>query len=222
MRRRNSNSQTDFAMNYLSDSEYELYGLEPATAGALVAFASTLIDSHCRRPGLAITQYTERLRVVAGRNNARLTNLPLAIAQGADSPLVSARGRYAPPRRGECPTAWDDAAEISLVYSLPGTWVDLDVSSFDYFSGTGEISWLGNPLGLAFDEIEITYTAGFAVVPDAVKFACAQIVRNAQANPALNVRSGSLNAMHLEYFADSLLDATVQTMLAPHVAQKVG
>jgi hypothetical protein len=115
-----------------------------------------------------------------------------------------------------------ELAEIALVYALPGTWVDLNVSSFDYFAETGEVSWLGNPLGLAFDEIELTYTAGFAQVPDPVKFACAQLVRNAQATPALNVRAGTLNSMHLEYFSDTLIDSTVQGLLAPYVAQKVG
>jgi hypothetical protein len=55
-----------------------------------------------------------------------------------------------------------------------------------------------------------------------VKFACVQLVRNAQATPALNVKEGSLNEMHFTYFADTLLDSTVQVMLAPYVAQKVG
>ena len=92
----------------------------------------------------------------------------------------------------------------------------------DYFAETGEVSWLANPLGLQFQEIEITYTAGFDTIPDPIKFACAQIVRNAQATPALNVHASTLNSMHLEYFADTLVDARVQTMLAPYVAQKVG
>ena len=38
---------------------------------------------------------------------------------------------------------------------------------------------------------------------------------------ALNVREGSLNAMHFAYFADSLMDSTVREMLAPYVVQKV-
>ena len=46
--------------------------------------------------------------------------------------------------------SWQKSA---LVYSLPGTWVSLDVTTFDYFADTGEVSWLGSPLGLAFDEI---------------------------------------------------------------------
>ena len=68
----------------------------------------------------------------------------------------------------------------------------------------------------------VVYNAGFTTIPDPVKFACVQLVRNAQAMPALNVREGSLNAMHFAYFADTLLDSTVQTMLGPYVTQKVG
>jgi hypothetical protein len=209
-------------MNYLSDSEYESYGMEPATADSLVAAASTLINTYCRRPTFAIVQYTERIRIASGRNDLRLTFLPLAIAQGSNSPLVSGRARYAMPRRGDDTPLWDMMFQIAQVYSLPGTWVNVDVSTFDYFAETGEVSWLGNPLGLAFNEMELTYTGGFAQIPDPIKFACAQIVRNAQANPALNVKAGTLNAMRLEYFADTLLDTTVQTMLAPFAAQKVG
>ena len=167
-------------MNYLSDSEYETYGLESATPESFVAAASSLINTYCRRPTLAIIEFTERIRVFPGRNNVQLTNLPLAALPGANSPLVSGRGRYA------STTAWRryhnvGVTQIALVYSLPGTWVNLDLSTFDYFADTGEVSWLGGPLGLAFDEIELVYTAGFSQVPDPVKFACAQLVKNAQA-----------------------------------------
>ena len=209
-------------MNYLADSEYESYGMEPSTAESLVAAASTLIDTYCRRRTFAITQYVERVRIAPERNNLRLTYLPLVIAQGVSSPLVSGRARYAMPRRGEDTTLSDMLLQIATAYQLPGTWSDVDVSTFDYFADTGEVTWLGNPLGLAFNEMELTYTAGFAQIPDPIKFACAQIVRNAQANPALNVKAGTLNQMRLEYFSDTLLDSTVQTMLAPFAAQKVG
>jgi len=209
-------------MNYLSDSEYESYGMEPATEQSLVAAASTLINTYCRRQTLAVQQYIERIRIAPDRNDLRLTYLPLAIAQGASSPLISGRARYGMPRRGEDTTLWDMMYQIATAYQLPGTWINVDVSTFDYFADTGDVSWLGNPLGLAFNEMELTYTAGFAQIPNPIKFACAQIVRNLQANPALNVKAGTLNAMRLEYFSDTLLDTTVQTMLAPFMAQKVG
>jgi hypothetical protein len=56
-----------------------------------------------------------------------------------------------------------------------------------------------------------------------VKVACAQLVKNAQATPALNVKRNVLpDKLQLMYFSDSLMDETVQSLLAPYVAQKVG
>jgi hypothetical protein len=203
-------------MNYLVAEEYENYGIEGTTPASWVAAASSLIDAHCRRPTLGTAQYVERKRLTPGRNCVQLTYLPLV------PPPVAARGRYATPRRGDDLTTWDMTQEVAAAFALPGTWISVDVSKMDCCEETGEVSWLANPLGLQFQEIEITYSAGFATIPDPIKFACAQIVRNAQATPALNVKANTLNSMHLEYFADTLVDSTVQTMLAPYVAQKVG
>jgi len=208
-------------MNYLADSEYQSYGLEADTPESWVSAASSIINAHCSRPTLWESQFTERIRLVPGRNLLQLTYLPLSIPQGGSSPLISGRARYGIPRRGDDLTMWEMATEYAMAFSLPGTWIDLDVSNFDFFPDTGEISWLSNPLGVCFDEMELTYTGGFTTIPDPVKFACVQLVRNAQAMPALNVREGTLNAMHFAYFADSLLDSTVQFMLAPYVARKV-
>jgi len=209
-------------MNYLDPDEYENYGIEASTPASWVAAASSLIDAHCRRLTLGTTQYIERLRLTPGVNSVHLTYLPLAAPQGQSSPIAAARGRYATPRRGDDPTTWDMTQQIAAAFSLPGTWISIDTSQMDYFADTGEVSWMANPLGLQYQEIEVTYSAGFATIPDPIKFACAQVVRNAQATPALNVRSNTLNSMHLEYFADTLVDSSVQAMLAPYVAQKVG
>ena len=79
-----------------------------------------------------------------------------------------------------------------------------------------------NALGLGFNELEVTYTAGLEALTEPIKVACGQIARNAQATPALNVRAGKLDRMQLFYFSESLLDETVRSLLAPFVAQKVG
>ena len=207
-------------MNYLSPSDYEAFGLEPATTVAWCAAASSLIDAHCRRPTLAVSQYTERLRLAAGRNSVRLTYLPLATVAPASTPLVSVRARYALPRRGEGVNAVF-AADVACAFALPGTWTSLDPASIDICDIIGELTFPLNPLGLGYNEVEVAYHAGLAEIPDAVKSACAQIVRNAQATPALNVRAGALERMQLEYFADTLIDSTVRSLLAPYVAQKV-
>jgi hypothetical protein len=114
---------------------------------------------------------------------------------------------------------WD----VALAFGIPGTWANLNVADLDVFPGTGEVTLPLNVLGWAFTEVEIVYTAGLDPFPDAVKVACAQLVKNAQATPALNVKRGVLpDRMQLMYFSDSLLDETVQALLAPYVAQKVG
>jgi hypothetical protein len=208
-------------MNYLSSSEYEAYGLEAATAAAWITAASTVVDAHCRRATLAVAQYDERLRVPSGRNTVRVSYVPLATVAPAYSPIVSARGRYAIPRRGEWP--FDDlSSDVAMMFGLPNTWTAIDPAAIDCYADTGELTLPVNAVGLGFSELDVTYTAGLETFPDAVKVACAQIVRNAQATPALNVRSGNLDRMHLEYFSDSLVDQTVRALLAPYVAQKVG
>lgn len=209
-------------MNYLQPSEYEAYGLETTTALSWVTAASAIVDAHCRRVTLAIAQYTERLRTENGQRPVRLTYLPLSAVAPATSPIVSARARYATPRRGELvheEMVWDAA----LAFGIPGTWVDLNVADLDVFLETGEVTLPVNVLGWAFTELEIAYTAGLDPFPSVVKVACAQLVKNAQATPALNVKRNVLpDRMQLMYFSDSLLDETVQALLAPYVAQKVG
>ena len=79
-----------------------------------------------------------------------------------------------------------------------------------------------NLLGLNYNEVEVTYNAGFASVPVGVKVACAQVVKNAQAMPALNVKSNRMDTLQMQYFSGDLIDASVQALLRPYVAQKVG
>ena len=206
-------------MNYLSPSEYQLYGVDPTTEPALVGSASSLIDAHCRRATLTIAQYEERIRMTPDRNTIRLTYLPLAPLPPATSPIISGRGRYTIPRRGEWP--FDDLRlDVALTFGMPGTWNAIDPAAVDFDLQTGELTLPLNVVGLWFSEVDLVYTAGFSVVPDAVKYACAQVVRNAQATPAVNVKTGHMDRLRMDYFAPDLLDDTVRSLLAPYVAQK--
>jgi hypothetical protein len=208
-------------MNYLQASEYAAYGLDATTPAALVGAASTMIDSYCRRASIGVTQYEERIRLSEGRNTVRVSYVPLTTVAPATTAIVSARGRFAIPRRGEWP--FDDLnSDVALLFGLPGTWTDITPSGIDVYADTGELTLPVNAIGLGFSELDVVYTAGYSAIPDAVKFACAQLVRNAQVTPALNVRASQLDQIQLQYFADTLLDQTVKTLLAPYVAQKVG
>ena len=222
------NRQLTTHMIYLDPSEYAAYGLEQTVSGAWIALASSLIDAHCRRKTLGVDQDREDFRLRPDRNTVRLSFLPLAVVAPASSPIVRALARYAVPRRGEerltlalARPVGDLALEVAQVFGLP-TWSTLDAASIDFNADSGELTLPANPLGFGYNEVQITYTAGLAEIPEAVKFACAQIVRNAQATPALNVRTGSVDRMQVEYFSDALLDSTVRARLAPYVAQKMG
>jgi hypothetical protein len=202
-------------MPYLDPSEYEAYGLATDTTGDLVQLASSLIDAHCRRGSLLAAQYTERIRLTAGAQSVRLSYLPLAAG-----PLVSVRVRYGRPRRGEMQETM--LTQAAWAFSIPGSWSTLDPATVDVNPATGEVTFPANLLGVPYNEVEIAYTAGFAAAPPVIKTACAQVVRNAQATPALNVKGSRVDTLQMQYFSGSLIDENVRTMLAPFVAQKVG
>jgi hypothetical protein len=207
-------------MPYLEPADYPNYGLPAGTTGDWITAATALINSYCRRPDLNVMQYVERLRVTAGCDTVRLTYLPLAPLAPASSPLVALEGRYGKPRRGEL--AHNPLAEMIGAFALPGQWAAIDVSLVDVDVRSGELTLPWNVMGLPYNEVQVTYTAGLAVIGDDVKSACAQIVRNAQATPALNASRTKMDTMWIQYFSSSLLDDTVKAWLMPYVASRLG
>jgi len=207
-------------MGYLLPSEYEAYGLGTETPDALVTAASALIEAHCKRPTLLSAQYTERLRFTAGSQTVRLSYGPLC-----DGALLSARVRYTQGRHGEFADLNHDQPfvfQIATAFGLPGTWSTLNVTTIDVYEGARELMFPANFLGLGYNEAEVVYTAGFVTVPYQIKVACAQIVRNAQTTPGLNVKTSRLDTLQLEYFSDSLIDDGVRALLKPCLAEKLG
>lgn len=207
-------------MAYLEPADYPNYGLPVGTTADWIAAATALINSFCRRPDLNVTQYAERLRVTSGAQTVHLSYLPLAPLGNATSPLVSIQGRYARPRRGEL--ANDPLLEMLGVFSSPGEWTAIDPGSVDFDPATGELTLPWSLFGSPCNEVSVTYTAGLATIGDDVKSACAQIVRNAQAAPALNASRTRIDSMWMQYFSSSLLDETVQAWLRPYVASRLG
>jgi hypothetical protein len=206
-------------MGYLVPGEYAAYGLTAETADEWIAMASALIEGHCKRPTLMTAQYVERSRLVAGSRVVRLSYLP--VATGA---VTGVRVRYGQMRRGELRHEFGEywLTQVAQVFGLPGTWSALDPSLTDLDMAAGELTLGYNLLGLSYNEVEVTYNAGFDAVPVGVKVACAQVVKNAQAMPALNVKSNRMDTLQMQYFSGDLIDASVQALLRPYVAQRVG
>jgi len=207
-------------MAYLQPSDYPNYGLPAATTADWITAATALINSFCRRPDLNVIQYTERLRLVSGSQTVRLSYLPLAPLGATTTPIVSIEGRLGKPRRGEIPQ--EPLFEIACAFSLPGQWTAIDPTTVDCDPNTGELTLPWNLLGLPYNEVSVTYTAGLATIGDDVKTACAQIVRNAQSTPALNASKTRIDTMQMQYFSSSLVDETVQAWLRPYVANRLG
>ncbi|HEY5101314.1 MAG TPA: hypothetical protein VII70_00915 [Steroidobacteraceae bacterium] len=191
-----------------------------ATTADWITAATALINSYCRRPDLNVVQYVERLRLTAESQTVLLSYLPLSPVGSATSPLVSIEGRYGKPRRGELVSS--SLTEIAWAFSLPGQWIAIDPTTVDCDPNTGQLSLPWNFLGLPYNEVMVTYTAGLATIGDDVKTACAQIVRNAQSTPALNASKIKIDTMQMQYFSSSLVDETVQAWLRPYVANRLG
>ncbi len=199
-------------MAYLLPVEYVAFGLCADTAESWVVSASALMDAHCRRPTLMHASYMERLGFGRGSQAVRLSYAPLVSVDVV-------RGRYARVRGAEANCGF--AQVVETAFGLPGAWVDVDVASVDVYLPLGEVRLRESVLASRFSEVEVTYTAGFAIVPDAVKVACAQIVHNAQAIPALNVKTNRMSGLEMNYFSDSLLDTGTRAMLRPYVAERL-
>jgi len=206
-------------MNYLDATEYLTYGLETTTDPSWATAASAIIEAHCRRATLGVSQYEERLKLPPEMNTVRLSYLPLVTVAPATTPIVTLQGRYGIPRRGEWPYP-DLSLEFAMVFALPGAWTPIDPTTIDIWADRGELTFPVNALGLFFNEVDVVYNAGLATIPASVKVACAQIVKNAQVTPALNVRSGKIDRMRLDYFGDALVDDNIRKLLEPYVARK--
>lgn len=205
-------------MGYLMPAEYGSFGLAADTADELVTLASGLMEAHCRRPTLMAATYTERLRLSSETQTARLSYGPIDNAA-----LQTVRVRYTRGRRGEFDLTAQNVMglEIATAFGLPGTWSTLDPASVDLYAQGRELCFRPTLLGLAYNEAEVTYTAGLVTVPDQVKIACAQLVKNAQSTPALNVKSSRLDTMQMQYFGPTLIDDGVRMLLKPYVAEKL-
>lgn len=202
---------------YLTTGEFPALGLPDTTDPALIRVASDLVDAFCQRASVLVAQYTERTRLIEGLPVTRATYTPLAIPEGAASPFVTVRARHGIGRK---PRMFSLAA-ILAPFGGPPAWVDLDPAKVEYNAATGDV-WLPASLfGMSFTDVEMTYTAGHAAVPEAVKLACAQIIRNVESHPAANVRLAQLDRLQLEYFAGSLVDEDVRRLLGPFVAVRL-
>ena len=146
-------------MAYLEPADYPNYGLPAGTTADWITAATALINSYCRRPDLNVVQYIERLRVTAGAQTVRL-ELSAAGAAGAGD--FAARRHRGPvrPAAARRDARNEPLSEIAWAFALPGQWTAIDPTLVDFDPTTGELTLPWNVLGLPYNEVQVTYTAG--------------------------------------------------------------
>jgi len=202
-------------MGYLQPADYAAFGLSADTADAWVTAASAMMEAYCKRPSLLAASYTERMSVSHLAQTVRLSYTPLISVD-------TVQAQYARPRFEDAYGSGTFAGRYLAAFAAPNQWVPVDVTTLDVSLPTGEFRFAWNMMGLRYGLAEVTYTAGLTTVPDAVKVACAQIVKNAQATPGLNVKSSRMDTLQTQYFSDSLIDSQVRAILRPYVAERLG
>ena len=71
--------------------------------------------------------------------------------------------------RGAARLLHEPLFEIAWAFSLPGQWTAIDPTLVDFDPNTGELTLPWNVLGLPYNEVQVTYTAGLATIGDDVK-----------------------------------------------------
>jgi hypothetical protein len=140
--------------------------------------------------------------------------------------LLSGQGRYGYGRRGDASRYMVD--EFNLLASLshfggPPVWEFFPLTNTGVDAPSGQV-WVPAGVMLAYySEINLWYVAGFAQanLPDAIKFACSQLILAAVNLPPMgpSVKSYRAGDTQITLFAASLLSADTKAMLDPYRAK---
>lgn len=186
-------------MNYLDPSEYATYATEFVLDDSHVAIASKLIESYCGR-SFGSTQTTQHV-VLNKKYSGKLKNCPIVSIDSAMSVARLASGKVS------------DVVDID----------DIEVDSNGYFTYYGQVKGIypgwGAPtpsqiFGVRQSYLEITYTYGYAEVPEDIKFACGMVAQNiSQAKQFAGVKEISDFDGRIAMFDDSFLPSDIRMIL---------
>lgn len=157
----------------------------------------------------------------ASRRVVRVARWPLA-------QMMCAFGRFVPERRGS-QLARSGAVTFPLAElaggAAPPDWAEFSLSACDINYETGAVTIFPGLPQSGFNEARLRYVAGwqYATLPEAIKRATANLVRNAIDSADLpgNVRMVKSGDAAMEKFRDSVLDADTVSLLQPYRSFRV-
>lgn len=197
---------------YLTVEELATYApeaiVEAGKEQAYIDRASAVIDQHCHR-SIGVNTYTERMSLTSG--GSHLTYLPVVS-------LTSVKARH------------DMRLDPQVSYlGTQSDWQDIDIATVDLLKDTGIFYILQTTLSISnflssvmgnYTEAEVTYTAGYATVPEAVKQACGQLITNMSMRPnPMAVAEQLPNGLRTSYGSASLITPEIAELLGGYVAR---
>lgn len=167
---------------YLDQAEYQTYGIPGSTDPAVVWQACVLVDLFTKRMtsgtegtdgvvnGLWSGSYTQLFRCRPDRNTVRLPYAPATVIEAIS-------GRYVGTRRGDYHQHLTLEQRLSTGGLGRTEFVTID-KDLCVILPNNRLEFPVNPYtGLGYTELQVTYTAGYTVIPAPVKRAVAMIVK---------------------------------------------
>jgi hypothetical protein len=177
-----------------TDASYVSVGI--TLTDQLIIRASSIIDGCCKRK-IAVESYTERVPLTESQRG-HLSYYPvveLTALKGRPKYYFTGINFFGPP-----------VFEVISDHSI----LDVDVN-------IGSL-WCGyNMFGAPYTELEVTYTSGWAVIPDNVKVACGMIIDQLVNSNNSNVKAKKDFDSSIEYFGNKLITPEIADLLSQYV-----
>jgi hypothetical protein len=178
----------------VTDSNYVSAGT--TLTASLILRASSIIDGYCKRE-LAVKSYTERVPLT-DQQRGHLSYFPVIA-------ITALKGR---PRYG---------LTGSNIFGPPQLEPITDLTILDCDHNIGSL-WCGSSIfGSAYSELEVTYTSGWAMIPDNVKVACGMIIDQLVNSNNSNVKTKKDFDFSIEYFGNKMITPEIGDLLSGYV-----
>ncbi|MDB5053280.1 MAG: hypothetical protein JWM44_1330 [Bacilli bacterium] len=183
-----------------SDTDYVSPGVTLTTS--LIIRASAIIDGYCKR-SLDVTSYTERVPLTDYQNMNSYQRGHLSYYPVIDVTLVKGRPLY--------------NILSGNIFGPPPFEPINDLSILDIDKNIGNFICGFNIFGVPYSELEVTYTSGWAVIPEAVKVACGMIASQLANNANPNVKAKKDLDSAIEYFGNSMVTPEIADLLSLYI-----
>jgi hypothetical protein len=164
--------------------------------------ASSIIDGYCKR-SLDVIPYTERVPLTDNQNMNSYQRGHLSYYPVIDVTLIKGRPLY--------------NALTGNIFGPPSFEQITDLSILDIDKNIGNFICGFNMFGVPYSELEVTYTSGWATIPEAVKAACGMVITQLANNANPNVKAKKDFDFSIEYFGNSMISPEVANLLSPYI-----